>query len=221
MKTAKSTQTWKTSSVGDEPEDLSDPLGGYNRAMTRFNDRLYFWLLNPVANVYRVIIPKPARRGINNFFTNIVFPERFAGNLLQFKFKKAGVETVRFVTNSTIGVFGLWDPAKSWFGLQAYPEESGQTLGHWGVAAGPHIVLPFLGPSNLRDTIGLGIDWQYLDLVQQIDKTETRLGLWALDEVNYVSLHAGEYEDLKKDAVDFYPFMRDVYRQNRQKEIEE
>jgi len=221
---------------GDEIAEVYDPFSGYNRAMTGFNDKLYFWVVKPVAKGYRWILPEFARRGINNFFDNLRYPVHVVNNLLQLKLKNAGVETVRFVTNSTIGVLGLWDPAKVWFGLEARPEDFGQTLGHWGVGAGPHIVLPVLGPSNLRDALALAPDWIYLDPINNLtrvsewanldpltesERMKLSIGIWTFKKLNYSSLHIGEYENLKKDAVDFYTFMRDIYEQNRQKEIEE
>lgn len=220
----------------DEMAEVFDPFSGYNRAMTGINDKLYFWVLKPVAKGYRWIMPEFARRGINNFFKNLYYPVRFVNNVLQLKLKNAGEETVRFAANSTIGVLGLWDPAKVWFGLEAHPEDFGQTLGYWGVGPGPHIVLPVLGPSNLRDTLALAPSWVYLDPVnnlsmvddwldldsiEDIETAEIKAGILVFEEVNYTSLHIGEYESLKKDALDFYPFMRDLYEQNRQKEIEE
>ena len=220
----------------DETGDVFDPFGSYNRAMTGINDKLYFWVLKPVAKGYRWVMPEFARRGINNFFENLFYPVRFVNNVLQLKLNNAGLETVRFVTNSTIGVLGLWDPAKELYGLEAHPEDFGQTLGYWGVGAGPHIVLPVLGPSNLRDTIALAPDWIYLDpinnlyrisetanpdAVTEVEKIEIMAGLWTIEKINYTSFHIGEYENLKKDAMDLYPFMRDVYEQNRQKKIEE
>jgi len=220
----------------DVSAEVSDPLGGYNRFMTGFNDKLYFWVLKPVATGYSWLVPEFARRGINNFFKNLYYPVRLVNNVLQLKFKNAGEETLRFVANSTIGLLGLWDPAKVWFGLEAHPEDFGQTFGVWGIGPGPHIVLPVLGPSNLRDAIGLAPQWIYLnpvnnflnaseyaglDVSDDIQKIETRAGVYALEKVNYTSLHIGEYENLKKDAVDFYPFLRDLYEQRRQKAIEE
>jgi phospholipid-binding lipoprotein MlaA len=221
---------------GDEIAEVFDPFSGYNRAMTTINDKLYFWVLKPVVNGYRWVMPEFARRGINNLFKNLYYPVRFVNNVLQLKFNNAGMETVRFVTNSTIGVLGLWDPATVLYGLKAHPEDFGQTLGYWGVGAGPHIVLPVLGPSNLRDTIALAPDWIYLDPINNIyriseavnpdavteaEKLEIIAAIWAFEKINYMSLHIGEYENLKKDALDFYTFMRDVYEQNRLKEIEE
>jgi phospholipid-binding lipoprotein MlaA len=221
---------------GDEIAEVFDPFSGYNRSMTGINDKLYFYVLKPAAKGYRWIIPEFARRGINNFFKNLYYPVRFVNNVLQLKLKNAGEETLRFAANSTIGVLGLWDPAKVWFGLEAHPEDFGQTLGYWGVGPGPHIVLPVLGPSNLRDTLALAPSWIYLDPVnnlsvvddwvdldsiEDIEKAEIKAGILVFEEVNHTSLHIGEYENIKKDALDFYPFMRDLYEQNRQKEIEE
>jgi phospholipid-binding lipoprotein MlaA len=220
----------------DEIGEVFDPFGGYNRAMTGFNDKLYFWVLKPVAKGYRAIVPEFARRGINNFFKNLYYPVRVVNNVLQLKFKNAGEETLRFATNTTIGVLGLWDPAEVWFGLEAHPEDFGQTLGVWGVGPGPHIVLPVLGPSNLRDGLALAPSWIYLDpinnfstmyewasadSIEELERIEVKAGIWTFEKVNYNSLHIGEYEDFKKDAVDLYIFMRDVYEQNRQKAIEE
>jgi phospholipid-binding lipoprotein MlaA len=221
---------------GDEIAEVFDPFSGYNRAMTTFNDKLYFWVLKPVVKGYRWVIPEFARRGINNLFKNLYYPVRFVNNVLQLKFNNAGMETVRFVTNSTIGVLGLWDPAEVLYGLKAHPEDFGQTLGYWGVGAGPHIVLPVLGPSNLRDTLALAPDWIYLDpinnlyriseavnpeAVTEAERIEIIAAIWTFEKINYTSFHIGEYENLKKDAVDFYTFMRDVYEQTRQNKIEE
>jgi phospholipid-binding lipoprotein MlaA len=104
--------------------------------------------------------------------------------------------------------------------LQPYPEDFGQTLGYYGVGSGFHIVLPLLGPSNLRDTIGLVAD-HFLDPISYVEDSEVRLVLRAYKQVNQTSLHIGEYESLKKDAVDLYPFLRDSYEQHRNKQIEE
>ena len=207
-------------------QEVSDPLEGYNRVMTGFNDKLIFWVLTPIANGYRTIIPEAPRRGVRNFFHNLLFPLRFVNNLLQIKLLNAGEETLRFVTNTTIGIFGLWDPAKEWFGLQPHEEDFGQTLGFYGVGAGPHIVLPIFGPSNLRDTFSMVPD-NHLDPagqhkpIGQTESYEAEYGLLAIKTINRVSLRPGEYESLKKDAVDFYPFLRDSYEQMRNKQIKE
>ncbi|MCP4749381.1 MAG: VacJ family lipoprotein [Proteobacteria bacterium] len=202
-------------------EEVWDPLGGYNRFMTGVNDKIYVWVLDPVARGYRWMLPKGVRRGVDRFFVNLLYPVRAVNNIFQLKFKNAGEETLRFATNTTIGIFGIWDPAKEWFGLEAHDEDFGQTLGYWGVGGGPHIVLPILGPSNLRDVFADYPDYVYLDPKSRVPGTERQIALKAIDTVNWTSLHIGEYESVKKDAVDFYPFLRDLYEQNRKKKIEE
>ena len=219
-------------------EEIFDPLSGYNSVMTEFNDGFYVYVLDPVARGYRWIMPDPARRGVKNFFHNLLFPIRFVNNALQLKPINAGEEMFRFIINSTIGIFGIWDPAKEWFGLEAHEEDFGQTLGYYGVGGGFHIVLPFLGPSNLRDMFSLYPDMQmdpvyydenrpynfpkkegeYLGLSRQ---TIQQTNLLMLKTVNRESLRVGQYENLKKDAIELYPFLRDVYEQNRAKLIEE
>lgn len=201
-------------------EIVSDPLSGYNRVMTQVNDKFYFWLLKPVSQGYRTVLPEDIRLAVGRFFDNLLMPVNVVNNLLQLKPKRAGSEFARFVINSTAGVLGLGDPAGDSFGLQAYPEDFGQTLGHYGVGGGFHIVLPLLGPSNLRDAVALIPDY-YLDPINYIDRSEKRWAVRGYKVVNKTSLHIGEYENLKKDAVDLYTFLRDVYEQRRVKQIEE
>ena len=205
-------------SISAEP--VIDPLSGYNRVMTQVNDRVYFWLFKPIAQGYRAVVPEGARLAVGRFFRNLLMPVRFANNLLQLKPKRAGTELARFALNTTFGVLGFGDPAADRFDLQAYPEDFGQTLGHYGVGNGFHIVLPLLGPSNLRDTLGLIPDY-FLDPVSYIEGSDARLAVRAHERVNHTSLHIGEYESLKKDAVDLYTFLRDSYEQHRVKQIEE
>jgi phospholipid-binding lipoprotein MlaA len=197
-----------------------DPLSGYNRFMTQINDRVYFWALKPVAQGYSAIIPEPGRLAVGRFFRNLLMPIRFTNNLLQFKTRQALTELARFTINSTIGVLGFADPAKKHFDLPPYPEDFGQTLGHYGVGSGFHLVLPLLGPSNLRDTIGLIPD-HFLDPAIYVNDWEVRLTFRSLKTVNQTSLRIGEYESIKKDAVDLYPFLRDAYEQRRDKLIQE
>lgn len=206
----------------EDPVDTErfDPLSGYNRFMTKVNDKLYFYALKPVAKGYRKVVPETGRVAVGRFFTNLLFPVRFVNNVLQLKIKEAGTELGRFCLNSTVGILGFRDPAKDWLGLEAYPEDFGQTLGHYGVGGGFHIVLPILGPSNLRDTIALAPD-HFLDPVTYVKDDESELGIRAFNTINYTSLHIGEYESLKKDALDLYTFIRDAYEQKREKDIEE
>jgi phospholipid-binding lipoprotein MlaA len=225
-------QTISDNTLDDEFDDefksadkeVFDPLEGYNRWMTAINDKFYIYMFDPVSRAYAVVVPKPARIGVSNAFNNLKFPIRFTNNLLQFKFDSGMKELGRFMINSTIGVFGLFDVAQAG-GIEAQEEDFGQTLGYYGVGAGPHIVLPFFGPSNLRDTLGLTMD-AFIDpttnasLRYQIpDNTEKALGLSAAYYLNKNSLHLGEYQNLKKDALDVYTFFRDSYEQKRAKDI--
>ncbi len=211
----------------DEVEE-NDPLEGYNVWMTDFNDGLYTNVVDPVARGYKYIIPKGGRESVNNFFHNILYPIRLVNNLLQGKVANSGEETGRFVINTTIGLLGLFDPAKTYFDLDEHNEDFGQTLGYWGVGSGYHIVLPFFGPSNMRDMFSMYPDSQVNPIVYNsersynlVDNSDKSLGLTVYERLNYVSLHLGEYEDLKKDAVKLYPFLKDIYEQHRQKLIEE
>lgn len=198
-----------------------DPLSGYNRFMTQVNDRVYFWALKPVARGYGYVVPEPARIGVRRFFNNLLMPVRFVNNLLQLKPKQAVTELGRFTINSTAGLLGFFDPAAESFNLQPAPEDFGQTLGYYGIGSGFHIVLPLLGPSNLRDTVGLIPD-RFLDPVPYVvDDWEARLALQAHETVNNTSLRIGEYESIKKDAIELYPFLRDAYEQRRDRMIEE
>lgn len=199
-----------------------DPLIGYNRFMTRVNDRLYFYLLKPTARAYSAVVVKPVREAISRAFQNIYFPIRFVNNLFQLKARRAGIETARFGINSTIGIAGLFDPARSRWDLPAYPEDFGQTLAYWGVGVGFYLVLPVLGPSNLRDSFGLVPDYYLFDPVfYMTDNTWVSFGVTAGDYINTLSLNPGVYEQMKKEALDFYIFLRNAYEQKRQKEIRE
>ena len=211
----------------NEEEDL-DPLKYYNQAMTQFNDVLYTYALSPAANTYTDVIHKEVRGIVSNFFSNLMFPIRFVNNVLQFKFQEAGEETGRFLINSTIGFFGLFDPASEGFDLNEHKEDFGQTLGYWGIGSGFHIVLPVFGPSNLRDLIGFSIDG-ILDPTFSLqkkswkipDNLEKSLGLKTLETINSTSFQLGQYENIKKDAIDLYPFLKEIYEQKRKHEIKE
>lgn len=213
----------------DETQTLIDPLSEYNELMTSFNDSMITYALNPVSEAYSYVIPEPIRIGISNAFHNIQFPIRFANNLLQGKFKNVLDESDRFIINSTVGLLGLMDPAKEYMNIPKHNEDFGQTLGFYGVGSGFHIVLPFFGPSNVRDLAGLTID-AYVSPLVNIRGLEnykipdnfaqsTAIVAWYF--VNKNSLEPGQYESIKKDAIELYPFLRDIYEQKRIAEIEE
>lgn len=212
----------------ESEKEIFDPLSGFNRLMTGFNDGLYVYVLDPVLFRGYNYIPEQARVSVNNFFENLYYPVSLVNNVFQLKLSHTGSETLRFVINSTLGVLGLFDPARSWFGLEPHQEDFGQTLGHYGVGGGFHIVLPFFGPTNLRDLSGDFIDFYvnpiyYVDLRGYNIVNNTYQG-WAVisyKQFNKMSIHTEEYENVRQDALDLYPFIRDLYEQNRQKRIED
>ena len=197
-----------------------DPLEKYNRFMTQVNDKLYVWVLKPVAQGYSKIVNEPVRMAVSRFFKNLYFPVRLVNNLLQLKFERAGIETARFGLNSTLGFFGFFDTAKLNFNLDAYPEDFGQTLGYAGFGSGFHVVLPLLGPSNLRDVFGKIPDI-FLNPVYYVDNAPASIGLFAGERINTVSLSIEEFDSFRKDAVDLYPFMRNAYEKNRNIQIKD
>lgn len=212
-----------------EEKEIYDPLAPYNRFMTDFNDKAYMYVIKPVAKGYQTVLHVEIRESISNFFHNLYFPMRFVNNLLQVKFHNAAEEGARFVINSTVGVLGLFDVAKKYCSLEPHDEDFGQTLGFYGVGSGVHIVLPLLGPSNLRDLVGMYPDsylspFYYTDDKSYDTLTDTvagYMGAKTLEKVNYVSLNIEWYDDIKKDAVDLYPYLRDMYEQYRDKKIKE
>lgn len=137
--------------------DVYDPWGGFNRRVFTFNYYFDKYLYLPVVNTYEFIMPDYVEDRVSNFVDNVFEINNFANNLLQLKLKRAGATLARFVVNTTVGIAGLWDPADG-CGLPEQSEDFGQTLGYYGVGNGPFLVLPVLGPSNLRDTTGLVAD---------------------------------------------------------------
>lgn len=222
------TEDFETEFTQKNHDALIDPLSGYNAFMTGFNDYFYEYLLKPTAKGYAYVVPQMARNGVANFFENLFFPIRFVNNLLQFKFNNALEETERFALNSTMGILGFRDVAGEELGIRAHDEDFGQTLGHYGVGSGFHIVLPILGPSNVRDVVGLAGDYwlnplSYIETrdANLVDNSEESLAATAFHTVNRTSLHYQEYDSLKKDAIELYPFLRDVYESRRTKLISE
>lgn len=204
----------------DKPK--SDPLRFWNRPFFHFNDKFYFWVAKPVSRTYGYVAPKPFRVAVDRGFHNLRWPVRFVGSLMQLKMGRAGAETRRFLVNSTVGIGGLFDPADRWFGWRRPPDEDlGQALGHWGVGEGFPFTIPLMGPSNLRDGL-MVIPTMFLSPVPYlVTLVPDGLAVTAGEQMNYISLHIGEYESIKKDALDPYAFTRDAYSKNREKKIKE
>ena len=199
---------------------VSDPLEPLNRGIWWVNDKLYTYLLKPVATGYKKVVPDEGRQSVANAFDNIRAPERVVNNVLQRKWSAAGTELKRFACNSTVGVLGLRDPATERYEMEEYPEDFGQTLASYGVNPMMTLHLPLLGPSNLRDTIGLIPDL-FMDPLYYIESLPAKISIKTEEVVNDTSLRLGLYEDLKKEHVDMYRFMQNAYEQNRLKKIEE
>ena len=221
QKPADQQEEYATEEKEGEAVRIADPIAPWNKAMYHFNDKLYFWVLKPVAQGYSAVMPEDMRISFSNFFSNLTTPIRFVASLLQFKVKDAGNELIRCVYNSTAGIGGLADVAKTDLGISRKEEDLGQTLGRYGIGQGFYIVWPFLGPSSLRDSVGTVGDW-FLDPVTYVNPFFfDSLGIRTFDKVNTVSLHIGDYEDLKKSAIDPYVSLRDAYIQYRKKKVDE
>lgn len=199
---------------------VADPIEPFNRAMYHFNDKFYFWILKPVAQGYKFLVPTPLRTGVKNFFYNLITPVRMVNCILQGKFYSAGTEFTRFVINSTVGMLGFVDPAQNYPMLKAKEEDLGQTFGNYGIGNGFYIVWPFLGPSTLRDTVGMAGDL-FLNPVNYVRPAEAALGITAYDKVNTTSFYIGDYEAIKNASLDPYSAIRDAYIQNRKKKTKE
>lgn len=204
----------------DESVEVADPLRPVNRAIFVFNDRLYFWVLKPVAKGYNFILPEVARRGVRNFFSNLFTPIRFVNCALQGKGSAAAREVARFVANTTLGVAGFWDPARELYGLQISNEDLGQTLGAYGLGNGFYLVWPVLGPSTLRDTVGFFGDL-YVNPINYLEPTSLSIGVGLYRRFNDLSLRIGDYEAVKQAAVDPYVAMRDGYIQFRRSLVDQ
>ena len=198
---------------------IPDPLQRYNRAFYKFNDKLYFWVLKPVARGYGMVLPTRARLSVQNFFENVYAPVRMVNSGLQCEFKEASIELSRFGINTTLGVVGLFDPAKNWFHLNPQDKEDfGQTLGCYK-GPGFYLNLPFAGSTSLRDGIGTLVDMCIVPSFYVL--THAPAGYYAsgamvLEVINRTSLRIGEYEEFKRAALDPYLAIRDAYNQHRE-----
>ena len=197
----------------------SDPLEGVNRAVFGFNEGFDKVLLKPVATAYKTVVPEPARQCVGNVFANINDIFVSINSLLQGKVGDAVSDACRVLVNTTVGIAGCFDVASK-IGLEKHHRDLGQTLGKWGFSSGPYVVIPFLGPSSVRDGIGTGIT-SYLDPVWNINHIPTRNVLAATRAVNTRAelLSAGGVLD--EAALDKYSFVRDAYLQRRQGMVED
>ena len=199
---------------------VRDPWEGFNRRMFAVNNALDSALIVPTAKAYRAVTHKKQRKGIRNFLANARTPVILVNDLLQGEFKRAGNTLSRFAINTTIGFGGMGDPAER-MGIPQHSEDFGQTLAVWGAPSGPYLVLPFFGPSTLRDGFGAGVDtaidpliWVRTDPAQYT--RFTRAGVTA------VSIREPLIEPLQQiedNSLDYYSSLRSFYLQSRKNEI--
>jgi len=204
-----------------EMDVIADPLEPMNRVFFHFNDKLYFWFLKPIALGYGKAVPEELRFSIRNFFENLSMPIRAVNCILQGDIKGFGTELSRFIVNSTLGVAGFGDPAKQLFGIDEKDEDLGQTFGFYGLGPLLYINWPVLGPSSVRDTVGMVGDSFLSPMYYAVDSTKYKIAIKGFEQVNSTSLRIGDYESLKKSALDPYISLRDAYHQYRQHKIKE
>ena len=209
------------------PGEVKDCFEKVNRGIFAFNQGLDNAIFEPLAKEYRKL-PVPIRHGTSNVLDNLSTLMTIPNNLLQGEIKKAGQNTIRFVVNTTLGILGIFDPA-SGLGFAALEKEDyGQTFGAWGIGEGCYLVLPILGPSTVRDTIGLiggtvaGGDPWYNVTVKNDTHYFTDFDYYAsraIAGIDFKAKNTESYENLKKNSVDFYASVKSLYLQDRKQKI--
>lgn len=213
------------SEFDDESEQVEvrdvDPWINFNKRMFAFNETLDRYVLKPIAFKYATVVPDSVDIGITNFFRNFQEPMVVANDILQLKIRQAAADSARFVVNTLLGFFGIFDVATH-FGLNRHEEDFGQTLGYWGVGAGPYVVWPFVGPSTLRDSIGSGVEFStiyyapYLDPLFLAIYPKSRVAYYATFALRTIDARAGLLAAEGLITGDKYIFIRSAYLQRRE-----
>jgi phospholipid-binding lipoprotein MlaA len=197
----------------DDVATFSDPFESFNRVIFTFNDRMHVWVLEPTARGYSKVTPSMFRTGIKNFFGNLMEPARFLNCLLQGRLAAARDVFFRFLLNSTAGVGGLMDPA-GFDGLKTHDFLFASTLKTYGLSSGPYLVLPFLGPSDVRGVGGLVGDTLSSPMFWALRREPlAAVGERSLEAVNRTSFHLGEYQEMLSGTLDPYVAVRNAYLQ--------
>ncbi|MCW8831210.1 MAG: VacJ family lipoprotein [Gammaproteobacteria bacterium] len=200
------------------PENPDDPFESFNRSMYSFNEKLDEYVMKPVAEGYQAITPDAVDTGVTNFFGNLGDVLTLINDLLQLKIDDAIATSARIAFNSTIGLFGIMDVATD-FGLPKHEEDFGQTLGAWGVESGPYLVLPFFGPSNIRDTAGFVADNTELDYIYDDMSQSDAYSLLALKYIDKRADLLKAKDIVDETAPDPYAFIRDAWMQRRKNKV--
>jgi len=211
----------------DDPEavaefnETNDPLEPTNRIVYSINDSLDTAILRPASKAYRFLLPGPVRGGIHNALSNLGTPVQLGNDMLEGKPRRAGDTTMRFLINTTIGVLGVFDVAKSW-GYPDHDADFGMTLALWGLPDGPFLFLPVFGPSNPRDAVGLGVNAAMDPFTWVGQGAAVRALDWsrfALNGLDQRERHLEDVDNVKKTALDPYATFRSLYRQHRAAQI--
>ena len=210
-------ETWDVS-----PGQIADPIEPWNRFWFKFNDIFYMGLGKPFSKAYTTVLPQYARARIENAYSNILFPARFANAILQLRPDKASRELGRFIINTTFGLGGLYDLAATKPDMAAQQLDFGQTLGVWGAGQGFYLVLPILGPSSLRDGIGLAADASAQPTTYIVNAPFLlTIAISAGGKINRIPETLEIYEELKRSAIEPYTSARDAYAQSREKVVDD
>jgi phospholipid-binding lipoprotein MlaA len=193
-----------------------DPFESFNRAMFSVNEKLDI-MVKPVAQGYDAVVPGPVRTGVGNFFGNVADVWTAINNLLQGKITEGATDVGRVLVNSTVGVAGLFDVASD-LGLEKHSEDFGQTLGKWGVGTGPYLYWPFLGPKNLRDTLGFAVDIS-VDPIRRLHDAPVRNTLMSARVVDARASLLPAEKIIDEAAFDKYGYMRNAYFQIRRNDV--
>jgi phospholipid-binding lipoprotein MlaA len=197
--------------------DPRDPFESLNRGVSRFNDGFDKSLLKPVAASYKHHVPVPVRQGVSNFFGNLGDAWSAVNSALQLKAPEAAQSVLRVAVNTVFGIGGLLDIAGE-AGIERHKQDFGSTLARWGVPAGPYLVLPLLGPSTMRDTAGLPLDWLG-NPVRFVNSVAPRNSMYSLDAVDTRTLLLPLSAVVDDTALDRYTFVRDAYLQHREAQL--
>ena len=195
--------------------DPRDPLEPFNRKVYGFNDSVDKAVLKPVAKGYVAVVPQLVRRGVTNVFNNLGMVVTTVNDALQLKGSKVPVDIARFTTNMIFGLGGLIDVASE-LKIENRKEDFGQTLGYWGVASGPYLILPLFGSSSTRDAPGLAVDFVASPFFYWNPDAQVRWGLFALDVTDTRANLLEAEKFLDTAAIDRYSFLRDAYLQRRE-----